>query len=86
MSQRPYHRYTPDFKEKALGLLSLGKPVAEVRGPAGERVGGEPGQHRQGPAPGTGERRCHQLGPHRPARCQVEHRPVARFQDRMVSC
>lgn len=29
-SQRPYQRYTPDFKEKALGLLSLGKPITEV--------------------------------------------------------
>jgi transposase len=30
MSQKTYQRYTPDFKEKALGLLALGKPVAEV--------------------------------------------------------
>lgn len=30
MSQRSYQRYTPDFKEKALGLLALGKPIAEV--------------------------------------------------------
>ena len=30
MSQRSYQRYTPEFKEKALGLLALGKPVAEV--------------------------------------------------------
>lgn len=30
MSQRSYQRYTPEFKEQALGLLALGKPVAEV--------------------------------------------------------
>jgi transposase len=30
MSKRSYQRYTPDFKEKALGLLTLGKPIAEV--------------------------------------------------------
>ena len=30
MSQRSYQRYTPEFKEKALGLLHLGKPIAEV--------------------------------------------------------
>jgi transposase len=30
MSQKTYQRYTPDFKEKALGLLALGKPIAEV--------------------------------------------------------
>ena len=30
MSQRTYQRYTPEFKEQALGLLSLGKPVVEV--------------------------------------------------------
>jgi transposase len=30
MSKKPYQRYTPEFKEKALGLLSLGKPIAEV--------------------------------------------------------
>ena len=30
MSQRTYQRYTPEFKEQALGLLGLGKPVAEV--------------------------------------------------------
>jgi transposase len=30
MSKRSYQRYTPDFKEKALGLLALGKPIAEV--------------------------------------------------------
>ena len=30
MSQRAYQRYTPEFKEQALGLLSLGKPVADV--------------------------------------------------------
>ena len=30
MSQKTYQRYTPDFKEKALGLLALGKPVADV--------------------------------------------------------
>lgn len=30
MSKRTYQRYTAEFKEKALGLLSLGKPIAEV--------------------------------------------------------
>lgn len=30
MSQKRYQRYTPEFKEQALGLLGLGKPVAEV--------------------------------------------------------
>jgi transposase len=30
MSKRTYQRYSSEFKEKALGLLSLGKPVAEV--------------------------------------------------------
>jgi transposase len=30
MSQRPYQRYTPEFKAQALGLLSMGKPVADV--------------------------------------------------------
>ena len=30
MSQRTYQRYTPEFKEQALGLLSLGKPVVDV--------------------------------------------------------
>ena len=31
MSQKKnYQRYTPEFKEQALGLLALGKPVAEV--------------------------------------------------------
>jgi transposase len=30
MSRRSYQRYTPEFKEQALGLLALGKPVAEV--------------------------------------------------------
>jgi transposase-like protein len=30
MSQKSYQRYTPEFKEQALGLLSLGKPVADV--------------------------------------------------------
>jgi len=30
MSQKPYQRYTQDFKEKALGLLALGKPISEV--------------------------------------------------------
>lgn len=30
MSQRTHQRYTSEFKEQALGLLSLGKPVAEV--------------------------------------------------------
>lgn len=30
MSQRTHQRYTPQFKEQALGLLSLGKPVADV--------------------------------------------------------
>jgi len=30
MSQKSYQRYTPEFKEQALGLLALGKPVADV--------------------------------------------------------
>ena len=30
MSQKSYQRYTPEFKEQALGLLALGKPVTEV--------------------------------------------------------
>ena len=30
MNQRTHQRYTPEFKEQALGLLSLGKPVADV--------------------------------------------------------
>lgn len=30
MSQKSYQRYTPEFEEQALGLLSLGKPVADV--------------------------------------------------------
>ena len=30
MSPRTYQRYTSEFKEQALGLLSLGKPVADV--------------------------------------------------------
>ena len=30
MGQRSYQRYTPEFKEQALGLLALGKLVAEV--------------------------------------------------------
>ena len=30
MSQRTYQCYTPEFKEQALGLPSLGKPVADV--------------------------------------------------------
>ena len=30
MSQKTYQRYTPEFKEQALGLLGLGKPVSEV--------------------------------------------------------
>jgi transposase len=30
MSQKSYQRYTPEFKQQALGLLSLGKPVADV--------------------------------------------------------
>jgi len=30
MSQRTHQRYTPEFKEQALGLLNLGKPVADV--------------------------------------------------------
>lgn len=29
MSQRAHNRCTPEFKEQALGLLSLGKPVAD---------------------------------------------------------
>ena len=30
MSQKTYQRYTPEFKEQALGLLRLGKPVSAV--------------------------------------------------------
>ena len=30
MSQKRYQRYTPEFKEQALSLLALGKPVSEV--------------------------------------------------------
>jgi transposase len=30
MSKRPYQRYTTEFKQQALGLLDLGKPVSEV--------------------------------------------------------
>lgn len=30
MSQRTHQRYPPEFKEQALGLLNLGKPVADV--------------------------------------------------------
>lgn len=30
MSQKTYQRYTAEFKEQALGLLALGKPVSEV--------------------------------------------------------
>jgi transposase len=30
MSQKTYQRYTPEFKEQALGLLALGKPVTDV--------------------------------------------------------
>ena len=30
MSQKTYQRYSAEFKEQALGLLALGKPVAEV--------------------------------------------------------
>jgi len=30
MNQRTHQRYTPEFKEQALGLLNLGKPVADV--------------------------------------------------------
>ena len=30
MSQKTYQRYTTEFKEQALGLLALGKPVTEV--------------------------------------------------------
>lgn len=30
MSQKTYQRYTSEFKEQALGLLALGKPVSEV--------------------------------------------------------
>jgi transposase len=30
MNQKTYQRYTPEFKEKALGLIALGKPIAEV--------------------------------------------------------
>jgi len=30
MSQKTYQRYTAEFKELALGLLALGKPVSEV--------------------------------------------------------
>ena len=30
MSKKTYQRYTAEFKERALGLLGLGKPVSEV--------------------------------------------------------
>lgn len=30
MSKKAYQRYTQEFKDKAVGLLNLGKPVAEV--------------------------------------------------------
>lgn len=30
MSQKRYQRYTAEFKEQALSLLALGKPVSEV--------------------------------------------------------
>ncbi len=30
MSKKIYQRYTPEFKKQALGLLGLGKPVADV--------------------------------------------------------
>jgi len=30
MKKRSYQRYTAEFKEQALGLLRLGKPVTEV--------------------------------------------------------
>jgi len=30
MSQRSYQRYTAEFKEQALSLIALGKPVTEV--------------------------------------------------------
>jgi transposase len=30
MSQKNYQRYSADFKQKAIGLLALGKPIAEV--------------------------------------------------------
>lgn len=30
MSQKTYQRYSAEFKEQALSLLALGKPVAEV--------------------------------------------------------
>ena len=30
MSQKTYQRYTPEFKEQALYLLRLGKPVSKV--------------------------------------------------------
>ena len=30
MNQKAYQRYTLEFKEQALGLLRLGKPVSEV--------------------------------------------------------
>jgi hypothetical protein len=32
MSQKTYQRYTSEFKEQALALLSLGKPVVDVDG------------------------------------------------------
>jgi transposase len=30
MSKKPYQRYSSEFKEKALALLGLGKPIVEV--------------------------------------------------------
>ena len=30
MGKRAYQRYTQEFKDEAVGLLNLGKPVAEV--------------------------------------------------------
>ena len=30
MNKKAYQRYTQEFKDKAVGLLNLGKPVAEV--------------------------------------------------------
>ena len=30
MSKKPYQRYSSEFKEKAIGLLALGKPIVEV--------------------------------------------------------
>jgi transposase-like protein len=30
MNKRAYQRYSAEFKEKALGLLELGKPTVEV--------------------------------------------------------